>query len=249
MALELNFNLLKRIICEQRARAIAEREIESRDKFLAFVAHELRTPLNAITGWARLVAKGVDQATLERAIAIIIRSAEAQERIVSDLYDASGISSGKFAVSLNLINLPDVIADAVETVLPLVKEKKIRLKQQVDDVDLRVYGDALRLRQVFCNLLNNAVKFTPENGSINVYCGSENNMARVIVSDTGCGIEPEYLLKIFERSFQAGSGGNGLGLSIARHIVERHGGTMNAEGHGANQGATFTVRLPVAEVF
>lgn len=250
MALELNFNLLKNLICEQRARAIAERELESRDEFLAFVAHELRSTLNAITGWARLVAQGVDQETLERAITVIIRSAEAQERIVSDLYDTSAILSGKFAISLNLLKLPEVVADAVETVLPVAQGKKVLLKQHYCDKDLAVYGDALRLRQVVCNLLNNALKFTPENGSINVSCGTKNNFGQVVVADTGCGIEPEILSGIFDRSFQAGSGGDGLGLglSIARHIVEQHGGTIEAESCGANQGATFTVRLPVAEV-
>ena len=113
-----------------------------------------------------------------------------------------------------------------------------------------VYGDEVRLRQVICNLLNNAVKFTPEMGTISILCGLDRNAAQITISDTGCGIAPEILPKIFDHSFQASSGnGLGLGLTIARHIVERHGGTISVESFGANRVSDFTVRLPIAETF
>ncbi|HEX8637494.1 MAG TPA: HAMP domain-containing sensor histidine kinase [Pyrinomonadaceae bacterium] len=238
------------LVCEHRARGEAERELESRDELLAFVAHELRTPLNAITGWARLIAQGADAETLDRAIGVIIRNAEAQERIIADLYDAASILSGKFSMTLKLLKVHKTLEKAVETVLPVAEDKKICLKQKTANENLMVYADEWRLHQVICNLLNNAVKFTPESGSIDVSCGIKDSLAQIAVCDTGCGIEPEILARIFDRSFQAKNGnGLGLGLSIAHHIVERHGGTIEAESCGANQGATFTVRLPIAEVF
>jgi signal transduction histidine kinase len=250
MALQLKYDLVKKLISEQQARASAEREVQSREEFLALVAHELRTPLNAIVGWAQIVAQGVNAETLDRALGVIIRSAEAQERIISDLYDAASISKGKFTVSLKLLNLLKTIAEAVETVLPSATAKKICIKQRFGEGDLMVYGDEGRLQQVICNLLNNAVQFTPEMGTISILCGLDRHAAQITISDTGCGIKTEILPKVFDYAFQASSGnGLGFGLSIARHIVERHGGTISVESFGANQGTTFTVRLPIAEVF
>jgi signal transduction histidine kinase len=250
MALELNFDLVKKLISEQQARANAEREAESREEFLALVAHELRTPLSAITGWARIVAQGVNAEMLDRALAVIIRSAQAQERIISDLYDAASISKGKFAISPKLIKLPTTVEEAVETVLPAATDKKICIKQQLCDENLMIYGDEVRLRQVVCNLLNNAIKFSPENGAINIWCGVKQRAAQITINDSGCGIAPENLSKIFDHSFQASSGkGLGLGLTIAQHIVQRHGGTISVESFGTNRGATFIVRLPIAPNF
>jgi signal transduction histidine kinase len=153
-------------------------------------------------------------------------------------------------VSLNLLNLLKTVAEAVETVLPAATAKNICLKQHVSEGNLMIYGDQVRLRQLICNLLNNAVKFTPKSGAINIWCGVEEQAAQITISDTGCGIAPEILPKIFDHSFQASSGnGLGLGLTIARHIVERHGGTISVESFGANRGSDFTVRLPIAETF
>ena len=250
MPFELKYDLVKKIISEQQARASAEREAQSREEFLALVAHELRTPLNAITGWAQIIAQGVNAETLDRALGVIIRNAEVQERIISDLYDAASISKGKFTVSLELLSLPKTVAEAVETVLPSATAKKICIEQRFGEGKLMIYGDEGRLQQVICNLLNNAVKFTPEMGTISILCGLNQQAAQITITDTGCGITTEILPKIFDYSFQASSGnGLGFGLSIARHILEQHGGTISVESFGANQGASFTVRLPIAEVF
>jgi PAS domain S-box-containing protein len=236
----------------QMARAEAEAANRSKDEFLATVSHELRTPLNAILGWARMLRTGrLDAAASERAIEVIERNAKAQNQLIEDLLDVSRIITGKLRLAVGPVNLAAVIESAIESMRPAVEAKTIALHVMLDTQAGLVSGDAERLQQVVWNLLSNAVKFTPKGGTIQVQLQRINSHVEIIVSDTGKGIAPEFLPYVFERFRQADSsltrayGGLGLGLAIVRHLIELHGGAVQAHSRGEGQGATFTLRLPV----
>jgi signal transduction histidine kinase/CheY-like chemotaxis protein len=238
---------------EQKARREAEAANRLKDEFLATVSHELRTPVNVILGWSGMLRRDHSKATQRaHAIDVIHRNARAQARVIDELLDISRIISGKLRMDVDRVELRSVLADAVDAVRPAVDAKQISLETHCHGAPL-VFGDVDRLRQVFFNLLTNAVKFTPEAGSIRVEASARNGQAEVRVTDTGIGIPQEVLPFVFERFRQADStttrayGGLGLGLAIVRQLVELHGGTVDAISDGANAGSTFIVRLSTTQ--
>lgn len=251
MNFESGSDLIKQLVREREARMFAEAETRSRDDFLALVAHELRTPLSTILNWTRLIAAGnLDGENFARAVAAIERGATAQERIIADIYDAASISCGKFSLRETIFPVETIVYEAIEAFHPAAKSKNISLDYECPDANLLMKGDAARLRQVFCNLLANALKFTPAAGFVSVCCqrAESGDEAEIKFSDSGCGIEPPALPRIFERFSQtdgATAGGLGLGLWIASQIVENHRGTIRAESDGKDCGATFTICLPL----
>jgi PAS domain S-box-containing protein len=241
---------------EKKARAAAEEASRLKDEFLATVSHELRTPLTAILGWAHMLRTGqLDADSAAGAFDKIERNARAQAQLIDDLLDVSRAISGKLRLDVRPIDPNSFIEAAVEAVSPAAGAKGVRVQKVLDTGLVTVSGDPVRLQQVVWNLLSNAVKFTPRGGRIQVRLERVNSQVEIAVSDTGVGIDPEFLPYVFDRFRQADGtttrahGGLGLGLSIVRHIVELHGGTVRAESRGEGQGATFTVLLPVAPVY
>ncbi|MFL6213358.1 MAG: ATP-binding protein [Blastocatellia bacterium] len=237
---------------EQAARAEAEAANRSKDEFLATVSHELRTPLNAILGWSRMLrTSALDVPTRERALEVIERNAKAQSQLIEDLLDVSRIITGKLRLAVGPVNLASVIEYAIESMRPAIDAKNITLQVVLESDSSVVSGDAERLQQVVWNLLSNAVKFTPKGGSIRAQLRRVNSHVEITVSDTGKGIALEFLPYVFDRFRQADSsltrafGGLGLGLAIVRHLIELHGGTVQAHSDGEGEGATFTIRLPM----
>lgn len=237
---------------ERAAREAADAASRAKDEFLATVSHELRTPLNAMLGWARLLSGGsLNEETSARALKSIEQNAKAQAQLIEELLDMSRIISGKFRLNVEPIHLIGVIEAAIESIRPAAEARGVKLQATLDPNAGPVSGDAGRLQQVVWNLLSNAVKFTPRDGRVQTRLARVNSHIEIVVSDTGQGIDPEFLPFVFDRFRQAdGSstrmhGGLGLGLAIVRHIVELHGGSVTADSPGAGQGATFTVRLPL----
>jgi signal transduction histidine kinase len=236
---------------EKAAREEAEEANRLKDEFLATVSHELRTPLTAILGWSNMLLAGrLGGEMRDRALDIIHRNAQSQNQLISDLLDVSRIISGKLRLDLRTVDLPSVIEAAVEATRPAAEAKGITLTTALDPHAGPINGDADRLQQVVWNLLTNAIKFTPEEGEIQVKLESVDTRVQITVKDSGAGIAPEFLPHIFERFRQADPGANrihggmGLGLSIVRQLVELHGGAVKAESDGEGKGATFTVSLP-----
>jgi signal transduction histidine kinase len=239
----------------ERARRVAEEANRSKDEFLATMSHELRTPLNAMLGWARMLRTSrLDPATTARGLETIERNAEAQAQLVEDLLDISRIVTGKLHLDIQPVDLARVIEAARDVVRFAAQAKGIVLETWVDHTVGAVMGDAQRLQQVVWNLLANAIKFTPAGGRVHVRLERGPRAVRIVVSDSGVGISPEFLPHVFDRFRQADSsmtrkyGGLGLGPAIVRHIVEQHGGTVAAESAGEGRGATFTVELPISHV-
>jgi PAS domain S-box-containing protein len=236
---------------EQAARREAEEASRAKDEFLATVSHELRTPLNAIMGWAQMLSSGLlDEADIKRAVETIYRNSKSQAQLIEDILDVSRIVTGKIRIEPQPIALAPVIQTAVESLRPAIEAKNIRLQMRLNFESRRVYADADRIQQVVWNLLSNAIKFTPEKGQVTITLESDSAQTKIVVSDTGKGIEPEFLPFVFDRFRQADSsstrkyGGLGLGLSIVRHLVELHGGSVEVESDGEGAGTTFIVRLP-----
>ena len=223
-----------------------------KDEFLAVLSHELRTPLNAILGYARLLRGGVlAPEKAERGLETLERNATWLTQIVEDVLDVSRIVSGKIRLDVQPVELPLIVDNAVSTVTPAADAKGVRMQTVIDPRVGPVSGDPDRLQQVVWNLVSNAVKFTPKGGRVQVRLERVNSHIEIAVSDTGIGIRPDFLPYVFERFRQAEAGttrktgGLGLGLAIVRHIVEMHGGTVQAASAGEDQGATFRVRLPL----
>lgn len=248
------------LAAEQAARADAEQLARqaaaanrSKDEFLATLSHELRTPLNAMLGWAQLLRMGgMGPDEFGQGLETIERNARMQAQLVEDLLDLSRIISGKLRLEIGNVDMPAVIEAALDSVRPAAEAKSIRIVPVIDSHAGMIRGDANRLQQVVWNLLSNAIKFTPRNGQVQITLVSSGGQAEVSVSDNGEGIDPEFLPHVFDRLRQADAsttrkhGGLGLGLSIARHLVELHGGTAQAFSAGKGRGATFTVLLPVS---
>jgi PAS domain S-box-containing protein len=222
-----------------------------KDEFLAVLSHELRTPLHAIVGYSKLVRMGVlDGAKLTDAVDAIERNAHLLGQMIDDILDVSRIVAGKTRLDVQPLELPLVIHNAVSTVQPAADSRGVRLEIVIDPRAGVVSGDPARLQQVVWNLLSNAVKFTPKGGRVQVRVERVNSHVEIVVSDTGVGIAPEFLSRVFDQFAQAEtgltrrSGGLGLGLSIVRHLVEMHGGRVEAASPGTGLGATFRVILP-----
>ena len=223
-----------------------------KDEFLAVLSHELRTPLNAILGYSRLLRGGMlPPEKAARGLETLERNATLLTQIVEDVLDVSRIVSGKIRLDVQPVELPVIVDNAVATVQPAADAKGVRVHTIIDPRVGPVSGDPGRLQQVAWNLMSNAVKFTPRNGHVQVRLERVNSHVEIVVSDTGVGIRPDFLPYVFERFRQAEAGttrktgGLGLGLAIVRHIVEMHGGTVDASSAGEGQGATFRVRLPL----
>jgi len=246
------------LIREQTARAVAEAANRSKDEFLALLSHELRTPLTAILGWSGILHAGkLDEARAALAIETIERNANLQMQLIEDLLDVSRIIRGELSLNCRFIDLLEVIEMAIKVVQPMANAKKIEIESVLDSSAGTIWGDSERLQQVVWNLLSNAIKFSPEGGRVEVRLlvvsgsvGTKDKYTQIQVSDTGKGISADFLPYIFERFRQADKKstraykGLGLGLAIARHLVELHGGIIEAESPGIGQGATFTVKLP-----
>ena len=246
-----NVRLLK---LERTAREEAEESNRLKDEFLATVSHELRTPLTAILGWSRLLEDGMlDQDLTQQALETIWRNAKAQAQIVDDILDVSRIITGNLYLDLHPLEVVPVVENAINVVRPTAEAKGIRIDTYFDSTQAMISGDANRLQQVVWNLLSNAVKFTNSGGRVCVKVSQVGPTVEISVLDTGQGINPEFLPYVFERFRQADStttrkhGGLGLGLAIARHLVEIHGGVINAESPGVGRGAKFTITLPVVD--
>jgi signal transduction histidine kinase len=237
---------------ETGSRPAAERENRFKEEFLGTLSHELRTPLHAVFGWARMLEdQRLDASQSRRAIEAIGRNARAMARIVDELLDVARISAGKLHLTMEPINAAAAIRVSVDAVASTAAAKGVDLYFSSRLAGERVNADPGRLQQVLWNLLTNAIKFTPRSGRVDVHLAQVNQQVEVRVSDTGDGIAPEFLPHVFERFRQGNRGpagdpqGLGLGLAIARHLVELHGGTLSAESGGEGRGATFTIRLPV----
>jgi signal transduction histidine kinase len=236
---------------EQSARQEAEQVNRVKDEFLATLSHELRTPLNAIVGWTHVLkAGGLDEQATARAIETIGRNANLQAQLISDILDVSRIVAGKLRLELRPVALSEVVGEALETVTPAAAAKGIRLEALLDPAAGPITGDPNRLQQVAWNLLSNAIKFTPREGRVQVRLETVHSNITLTVEDNGPGIDPAFLPHVFERFRQAdGSstrphGGLGLGLAIVRHLVELHGGTVEATNRADAKGAIFRVILP-----
>ena len=237
------------------ARLYAEAQEASRlkDDFLATVSHELRTPLASMMNWVALLRQGkIGPEQVARGLDVLQRAGESQARLIDDILDVSRIVSGRLRLQPQRVELADVVRDAVETVRPAAEAKRVRLEVASDAGDARVVGDPARLQQVMWNLLSNGVKFTPEGGRVTVRLEHTAQEATIVVTDSGEGIAPEFLPFVFDR-FRQGErvatrrhSGLGLGLAIVKHLVEAHGGQVEARSEGRGMGATFVVRLPLA---
>lgn len=234
-----------------QAQTDAEAANGRKDEFLATLSHELRTPLTAIVGWAHLLQRGkLSAEETARAVGTIIRNATAQNQIIGELLDGSKVMTGKLQMGLQVVDVTGIVQAAVDTVMPAVAAKGIGIELVRGDAVAEVMGDAERLHQAFWNLLSNAIKFTPRGGEVRVRVGPCGESVEVVVTDTGLGIDPGFLPHIFERftrddsSSTRRSRGLGLGLSIARQLVELHGGSIAATSPGVGRGSTFTATLP-----
>ncbi len=235
---------------ERAARTEAERANRVKDEFVATVSHELRTPLNAILGWTQLMMQRLtDQDVIVQGLDVISRNTRLQAQLVSDLLDVSRIISGKLRLNIEQADLRALVSNVIETVQQTANSKQIDLGAEFDTPAITVAADPARLQQIIWNVVANAIKFTPEGGTVVVRVRQSGAHAEITVTDTGVGIGPEILPHIFERFnqpslLQARGGGLGLGLSIAKHLVELHGGTIRAQSPGEGQGATFQIELP-----
>jgi signal transduction histidine kinase/CheY-like chemotaxis protein len=246
-----NVRLLKR---ESSAREAAEQSNRLKDEFLATVSHELRTPLTAILGWSRLLEAGsLDDGVAQQAIETIWRNAKSQAQIIDDILDVSRIITGNLYLDLHPVELNPIVESAINVVRPTADARGITIETSFEPTPAVISGDANRLQQVIWNLLSNAVKFSDRGGRIMLTLMSMEGRVELSVKDTGHGISKDFLPYVFDRFRQADSsttrqhGGLGLGLAIARHLVEIHGGTISAESAGPAQGATFTIHLPLIE--
>jgi PAS domain S-box-containing protein len=239
----------------RQARDKAEESTRIKDEFLATVSHELRTPLNAILGWGRMLQGGVlgpDKA--EKAVDSIVRNAVSQNQIIDDLLDVSRIIAGQLRLDVDLLDINQIVSAAIDVVRPAAEAKGVALQLLLDPDAGVIKGDAGRLQQVLWNLLTNAVKFTPKGGRVHVTLRREDSAVQIEVADTGRGISPAFVARAFERFTQEessnsrGTGGLGLGLAIVKHLVELHGGTVEAHSDGEGRGTSFVVRIPLAPV-
>jgi signal transduction histidine kinase/ActR/RegA family two-component response regulator len=224
----------------------------AKDEFIAIISHELRTPMTSILGWTRMLALGgLDEGTKAEALDALERSTLAQAKLIEDLLDESRIASGKLRMEMRVLDLRTVLENAISQARPAAEVKRIALRVEFEEERYDVFADPLRLQQAIGNLLGNAIKFTGERGSVSVRLRHDQQYGVIEVTDSGRGIPPELLPHVFERFRQGDElraerqSGLGLGLSISRHILEMHGGSVSASSPGSGKGATFSVRLPL----
>jgi PAS domain S-box-containing protein len=237
---------------EQAARAEAQSATRAKDEFLAVLSHELRTPLQSMLGWTRMLSDpDLDPRTAKKGQEAIERNLRLQMNLIEDLLDVSRIVAGRLRLATQPVDLADIVESTISSVRAAVEAKELRLEATIEHLDRDVLGDPVRLQQIVSNLLSNAVKFTPIGGRIAVQLRREGPVARLTVEDSGCGISPEFVERVFDRFGQEDSSttrshdGLGLGLTIVRHLVELQGGTVSAASPGRGQGATFTLTLPL----
>lgn len=237
---------------EKAARQDAEAANRLKDEFLATISHELRTPLTAIVGWSTLLRSGqLDPATTTRAIETIYRNAHSQTQLISDLLDVSRIISNKMQLTVSNVSLASIIETSLDAIRPEAESRQILLQSTIEQDLPLISGDAERLQQVIWNLLSNAMKFTPNGGTVHVGLKHSNSDVEIAVRDSGIGIDPQFLPYVFDRFRQANSattrahGGLGLGLNIVRELVELHNGSVTVHSDGLGKGATFLVTLPI----
>jgi PAS domain S-box-containing protein len=237
---------------ERSARDEAERQSRLKDEFLATLSHELRTPMNMILGWLDILASGKPIRDTQSALAIIQRNAQMQARLIDDLLDMNGLLAGNLRLDVASVDVGATLRTTMQGLKPAADAKGIQIRSVVDPPSIGALADSRRLQQVFWNLLHNSIKFTPKGGHVDVRVQHQDGQINISVSDTGNGISREFLPHVFERFRQQDSSttratfGLGLGLSIAKHLVELHGGTIEAHSDGKDTGATFIVQLPVA---
>lgn len=243
------------LLREQAARERAEEANKAKDDFLAILSHELRSPLNVILGWSRLLRSNQhNDEMFNKAVDTIERSALMQAKFVEDLLDVNRIVSGTIRVTMRPLDLNAIVASAIDGMRPVADAKSVSIGSQTAAEILTINGDSERLLQIVNNILNNAVKFTPDGGRIFVDLKKAGSHARITVSDTGQGIHKDFLPLVFERYRQGSDtmtsrkSGLGLGLAIVRHLTEMHGGTVSAESDGEGRGSTFTILLPLENV-
>lgn len=237
---------------ERAAREEAERVSRMKDEFLATLSHELRTPLNAILGWAQMLKRaGRSDKDYAQGMEVLEQSARAQAKLIDDLLDMSSIISGKIRLSVQRIELTDVINASISAVQPAADARGVHIEKVINSIGGPLYGDPTRLQQVLWNLLTNAVKFTPRGGNIRVVLKQVGRQAEICVTDSGKGIKSEFIPFVFDRFRQEDAsttrkfGGLGLGLSIVRNLVESHGGSVDVSSDGEGRGSTFSISLPL----
>ena len=239
---------------QRRLREAAEEASRMKDEFLAVLSHELRTPLNTVLGYSRMLKRDADRMTgalRERALDALERNADTLTRLVNDVLDTSRIVTGKLRLAFENCSIERLVTEGLETVKPAADAKGLTLETRLEP-SLTVMGDHDRLLQVMWNLLSNAIKFTPSGGHVLVEARKRHGTVELVVSDSGVGIAREHLPYVFQRFWQAHTGvsreygGLGIGLALARHLVEMHGGSISAESEGLGRGATFMISLPTA---
>lgn len=251
-ARQLQAELTQLLAQEQSARTAAEAANLAKDEFLSMLSHELRNPLNSLLGWAQLLNRpNIEPARITQGLEAIKRSALTQSKLIEDLLDISRITSGKLRLNVYPMSLAPIIAQALEVIQVSADAKQIQVESNLDLTPNQIMGDLERIQQILGNLLSNALKFTPSGGRVSVTLTYTDLVAQIQVSDTGIGISAEFLPHIFERFRQADGSptrsntGLGLGLTIVGHLIELHGGTIEAESAGTGQGTSFTVKLPL----
>ncbi|HEY0285334.1 MAG TPA: ATP-binding protein, partial [Vicinamibacterales bacterium] len=240
------------LISERSARDEAERQSRIKDEFLATLSHELRTPMNAILGWLSMMAEEEAVRDPAQAIAAIRRNAELQAKLIEDLLEMNKLTSGTFRLELGTVDIGAALDGAIQSLQPAAIAKGVAVRRSVADGTPDVRADGRRLQQVLWNLIHNAVKFTPSGGVVDIAVSITDNAVEVAVADTGMGITSDFLPHVFDRFRQADSSttrrntGLGIGLSIAKHLVELHGGSIDVVSGGLDRGSTFRVLLPRA---
>jgi len=241
--------LLKR---EQDARDEAERQSRLKDEFLATLSHELRTPMNAILGWLSILESGKPIREVHSALAVIARNAQIQAKLIDDLLDMNRLMSGNVTLDVSRVKVGALLQTTMQSLQPSADARGVTLIASVDPALGDISADAVRLQQVLWNLVHNAIKFSDDGGRVEIYVQRDGDVMQLVVKDTGRGISPEFLPYVFERFRQQDASttrsafGLGLGLSIVRHLVELHGGTVVAQSAGPQQGSTFIARIPVS---
>lgn len=239
-------------VVRARAEAAAEEANRLKDEFLATLSHELRTPLNAIVGWVRMLQdRTLSPERVSHAIDVIGRNANLQTQLIADILDVTRIAAGKLDIERRPLLVPRLVDSVITSVIPAAQAKRITLLRRMPQRAPRTQGDHKRLHQVLGNIMSNAIKFTPEHGVVRISCDVDASSLTILVRDSGAGIAADFLPFVFERFRQADSPsarrheGLGLGLAIARHLVELHGGQIRAQSDGPGRGSTFSVRLPL----
>jgi len=236
----------------REARDEAERQSRLKEEFLATLSHELRTPMNAILGWLAILESGKPLKDVYSVLGVVRRNADVQARLIDDLLDMNRLMSGNVQLEVDRLDLGPLVHTTIQALQPGADAKGIQVIASIDSAATAICADARRLQQVLWNLLNNALKFTPSGGRVEIHVQRATGGVQITVQDSGQGIAPDFLPHVFERfrqqdsSVTRSSSGLGLGLSIAKHLVELHGGSICATSDGADRGSTFVVHLPVA---